>query len=114
MEKPKKRRFKLKPKVKRTLLIGVSLVMVVYMASLILRQEQQLGRQTQDIAALGGQLETLEETNVELRRTLDFANSDDFLEMIARQQLGYVKEGEIRFVPEDEPLSNDDMNDAEN
>ena len=100
---------KLSPKARRIILLSIFAVVCLYSLNLIVRQQQQLQLQEQSFAQLNEQLAQLEATNAQLQRTLEFTASEAYLEQLAREQLGYVKDGEILFVEEETP---DDGNDV--
>ena len=56
--------------------------------------KEQLGK----IAHLEDEVEATDEMNVELQRLIDNAHSDEHIERIARERLGWIKEGEIIFI----------------
>lgn len=61
-------------------------------------QGRFLQSQAERIKVLEGQKQEELEKNAELERKIAFAKTDAYVERVARDELGLVKEGEIRFV----------------
>lgn len=51
--------------------------------------------------ALADELGELQDENDQLKREIDFSKTPDFIERMAREILGWVKPGEIKFVEEE-------------
>lgn len=53
----------------------------------------------QDVEKIHSQVKELQEKNEQLREQLKMAQSDSFVEKVAREELNLVKPGESRIVP---------------
>ena len=79
--------------------IIVVLVIGVFSISLV-KQVTVLRRIKNDIAIQTKELEELKEQNVKLQAELDRAQSNnEYLEKLARERLGLIKEGEQQVIP---------------
>ncbi|MCG0238669.1 MAG: septum formation initiator family protein [Firmicutes bacterium] len=88
--------------VRRYWLYGVCLAAMA-MAGLSLHgmfraQEERLARLQAEEAALQAQLEAARSRNQALRREIERLQTDEYIETVARSQLGYVRPGEIPFM----------------
>lgn len=90
----KKKHYKMKPRMKALLM----LIFLSYFFIIIYRQEIKMKEQLGKIAHLEDEVEATDEMNVELQRLIDNAHSDEHIERIARERLGWIKEGEIIFI----------------
>lgn len=73
--------------------IIIILLFVVFIFSYI-RQEVVINRIQDDIITSQEQLKQLKDKNENLQAELDKAGSDEYIEKLARERLGMVKEGE--------------------
>jgi len=83
---------------KRLALWVAAVIMFACLGITYLRQESMAATQAQERARLEAQIEELSQHNQELERSIDSADTNDYRARIARQELGYVQEKEIRFV----------------
>ena len=44
------------------------------------------------------QIEQVEELNADLERQIEYTKSKEYIEKVARESFGWVKEGEIKFI----------------
>jgi cell division protein DivIC len=94
----KKRRYKLRL-TKRAVVIG--LVAVLAFAGVqFYKLEEQISAQQKELEGLQTQIEAAKDTNEDLQTRIDSASTPDSIEQLAREKLGWVKDGEILFVPE--------------
>ena len=70
-------------------------VWAVYM---LISQQINLKEQKQEIAEISEKIETEERRNEELNATLDMVGTDEYVEKVARQNLGYTMSNEQVFV----------------
>lgn len=80
---------------------GIIVVLVIGVFSIsLVKQLTVLRRIKNDIAIQTKELEELKEENVKLQAELDRAQSNnEYLEKLARERLGLIKEGEQQVVP---------------
>lgn len=72
----------------------IILLFAVFIISFI-RQELTMKRIQQDIVTSQEELKNLKDKNIRLQAELDSTPSDEYLEKLARERLGMVKEGEV-------------------
>lgn len=79
---------------------GIIVVLVIGVFSIsLVKQLTVLRRIKNDIAIQTKELEELKEKNVKLQAELDRAQSNnDYLEKLARERLGLIKEGEQQVI----------------
>ncbi|HZP25755.1 MAG TPA: septum formation initiator family protein [Dehalococcoidia bacterium] len=86
----------------RLVLLGTAIAVTYFLVTgaLTTIRSQQLNHQE---ASLQAQIQTLQERYNGLQAIRDYLNSDEYIEKVAREQLGLVKDGEsgIIAVPED-------------
>lgn len=80
---------------------GIIVVLVIGVFSIsLVKQLTVLRRIKNDIAIQTKELEELKEENVKLQAELDRAQSNnEYLEKLARERLGLIKEGEQQVIP---------------
>ena len=88
---------------KHKLWLGVCVAAFVlgYFAVTYVRQELRMNSLDEENAALEAQLDLLKLQQATLEGDLENRSSDAYIERVAREELGFVKKGEIKFV-EDE------------
>ena len=96
---PRKRRLIKRVRLKRMLAALLVLYGIITIINVIIQQEAMLAKQQTDAAALRRQIEEVQMANAELENKLQFTETSQYIERIARDQLGYVKEGEIKIDP---------------
>jgi len=90
----KKKRYTLRLRTK----IFLALLFLGYFGITILKQEIKLNEQKAEILHLQEQIAETEEVNAELERLIEYTESEEFIEKVARERLGWVKKGEIIFI----------------
>ena len=89
---------KTKAKRKRSVILTLSLIVVmVYSVVSLVQLQIQINKRSQDVADAQRTLQEQKLDNQELERLLKSGNEKDYIERIARDQLGYVKPGEKVF-----------------
>lgn len=73
----------------------IILVLVGYIVISFVRQEMAIRRIEDEISQKQTELEKLKDDNVRLQEQVKNANSDDYIEKLARERLGMLKPGEI-------------------
>ncbi len=89
-----KRKYVLKFRTK----LFIMLLFLGYFASLLIQQEWEMRQQSQTIENLQEQITEVSDGNEILHRRLMQARSDEHIEKVARDVLGWVKDGEIIFI----------------
>ncbi len=90
----KKKRYTLKPRTK----ILLALLFLGYFGITMFKQEIKLNEQKAEIQHLNDKIAETEEVNAELERLIEYTESEEFIEKVARERLGWVKKGEIIFI----------------
>ncbi len=80
----------------------IVLAMLVYAIVMLLNQSRVIDEQKEREADLLRRQETLEAEIHSLENELEYIGSDEYIEKIARERLGWVKEDEIKFIDSDE------------
>lgn len=88
------RRRVVKPRFWAILLMLTACVMAYVFTS----QDQYIARQQGLIEQLKGERASVQLANSELERKIAFTGTDEYIERVARDELGLLKENEIRFV----------------
>ena len=83
---------------------GIIIVLVIGFFSIsVIKQVIVLKRIKSDISTQAQELEELKERNIKLQAELDRAQSNnEYLEKLARERLGLIKEGEQQIIPSNE------------
>ena len=83
---------------------GIIIVLVIGFFSIsVIKQVIVLNRIKSDISTQAQELEELKEKNIKLQAELDRAQSNnEYLEKLARERLGLIKEGEQQIIPSNE------------
>ena len=83
---------------------GIIIVLVIGFFSIsVIKQVIVLKRIKSDISTQAQELEELKEKNIKLQAELDRAESNnEYLEKLARERLGLIKEGEQQIIPSNE------------
>ena len=81
---------------------GIIIVLVIGFFSIsVIKQVIVLKRIKSDISTQAQELEELKEKNIKLQAELDRAQSNnEYLEKLARERLGLIKEGEQQVIPD--------------
>ncbi len=83
---------------------GIIIILVIGFFSIsVIKQVIVLKRIKSDISTQAQELEELKEKNIKLQAELDRAQSNnEYLEKLARERLGLIKEGEQQIIPSNE------------
>ena len=83
---------------------GIIIVLVIGFFSIsVIKQVIVLKRIKSDISTQAQELEELKVKNIKLQAELDRAQSNnEYLEKLARERLGLIKEGEQQIIPSNE------------
>jgi len=82
----------------------IVLAMLIYAVIMLLNQSRVIENQNEREADLVRQQEALEAEIDALENELDYIGSEEYIEKIARERLGWIKEDEVKFVDaDDEP-----------
>ncbi len=73
-------------------------VMLVVFGSVYVSQAQYLSTQAQHIESLEAEKVRALDENAALERKIAFAKTNEYVERVARDQLGLLKKNEVRFV----------------
>lgn len=90
----KRKRYVLKPRTK----IVLVLLFLSYFGITMFKQEIKMNDQDDKIKHLKEQIAQAEDTNADLDRALQYTESEEYIEKVARERLGWVKKGEIIFI----------------
>ncbi|MGI6706057.1 MAG: FtsB family cell division protein [Clostridia bacterium] len=91
-------RWRMKPRLKILIFTAIFL----YVGMVLVQQEFKMREQRQEKAALLQKIEETREINEELRYKLEYMETDEYVEKAARERLGWIKKGEIKFVEKKE------------
>jgi len=94
MAKTKKTGYKMKPRLKVFILTAI----LLYVGFVLFQQEMKLHEQAETKAALLQQIEEAKAQNQEIVRKIEYMKTDEYVEKVAREALGWVKEGEMKFM----------------
>lgn len=83
-------------------IIAVVVLLVTGYAVTWFDQKKVMDEKQQSIAELEAQLAEMQLTAAAMEADLEFSKTDAYIERLAREELGYVKEGEIKFVAAEE------------
>ena len=81
---------------------GLVLLMLIGFGVTLWEQEKTMRSKQSDIRQLEAQLEEMRLTAAAMEADLEFSRTDAYIERLAREELGYVKEGEIKFIAAEE------------
>jgi len=76
----------------------IVLAMLIYAIVMLLNQSSVIESQKDKEAALLREKENLEAEIHALENELDYIGSDEYIEQMARERLGWVKKDEIKFI----------------
>ena len=90
---------------KKATFFSIRIVIAAVVAALLLgygatyfSQQKRIREADENIAALKSELKELQMQEAAMESDLAFSKTDAYIERLARQELGFVKEGEIKFV----------------
>jgi cell division protein FtsB len=89
-----RRRWTIKPRFMLLMSLGV----VVCFALIYAGGQRYARQQDEMIAQLELERQQMIDRNNELVRKIEFAKTDEYVERIAREELGLLKPGEVRYV----------------
>lgn len=90
----RKRKFKLKAWMK----VVIFTMAVLYFGITVIQQEFTIQDQAAQQSKIKMQIQEAQDYNNELQRKISYTNSDDYIEKTARETLGWVKPGEVKFM----------------
>jgi len=90
-----------KKKINLILLVAMSGILV-YFAVTFVKQQEEINSIRNEMKALEHKIEKEKEIQEELFKQQDIIETDEFIEKIAREKLGMVKEGERIYVDMDQ------------
>lgn len=96
-------------KFRKLKVVGVFIV-IIYASYILINQGMIVKRQNEEIAELNKHLSTIKEENLLLKDKMQMNNSNKYVERMAREKLGLVKEGEEPIII----INNMDEKDKEN
>ncbi len=76
----------------------IILLVICYFSVIFVKQEIKIRQQHAKADALRQQIAEMQSKNRELQRLIQYTQSDEYIEKVARERLGWVKEGEIKFI----------------
>lgn len=88
-----------KRNVKPRFYLLLMMVLLAVFLGVYLSQSGFMSRRAEQIAQLEAQRNLAEQQNAELERKIAFSKTDEYVERVAREELGLLKPGEIRYVP---------------
>jgi cell division protein FtsL len=87
---------------KKFLRIGLLLLFIGYVSAMLINQQTQFNYIRSQKQQISKQIAELKEENQRLERQIDLSNTDEYIEKVAREQLGMVKDGEVRYLDDSE------------
>ncbi|MBZ4666548.1 septum formation initiator family protein [Mahella sp.] len=87
---------------KKFLRIGLLLLLIGYVSAMLINQQMQFNYVRSQKQQISEQIAKLKEENQRLERQIDLSNTDEYVEKVAREQLGMVKDGEVRYLDDSE------------
>ncbi len=72
--------------------------LIVWASYIMITQQIELKSQSSEIADFKAKIEAAEQENKRLTETLEMAGTDEYVERVARQNLGYTKSNEQVFI----------------
>ncbi|NLI60357.1 MAG: septum formation initiator family protein [Clostridiales bacterium] len=90
----KRKRYVLKTRMK----VFLALLFLGYFGIILIKQEIKMDDQAHKIEHLKEEIAQTEEMNAELERLIQYTESEEYIEKVARERLGWVKKGEIIFI----------------
>ncbi|MGN1250763.1 MAG: septum formation initiator family protein [Candidatus Spyradocola sp.] len=82
----------------RWCIVAVVLFLLAGYGVTYFRQQRTMNEAQARIDEMNAQLEQMRLTAAALESDLEFSRTDAYIERLAREELGYVKQGEIKFV----------------
>lgn len=75
--------------------------LLVYFGVTFIQQQATMAQQQQQIKQSQRRLEQLKRDNENLGERVEYQQSEDYIEYLARKILGWVKPGDVKFVPKE-------------
>ncbi len=97
-EKKQKRKYKLKRRAK----VLFAMLIMGYLLFIMVEQELEIHKQEQAMEDLKAQITHVEEKNEMIRRQIRYTQTESYIEEAARSKLGWVKDGEIIYIENNE------------
>lgn len=94
-------------------LFAFALLLVIGFVVTYFQQERSLNASQARIDELNATLDELKLTAAAMQSDLDFAQTDAYIERMARKELGYVREGEIKFISAEDEAAENALTDAD-
>lgn len=70
----------------------------IYVCFILVSQQMTLSRQNKDINEYTSQLQQAEKKNQKLQDEIKLSNDDSYIEKLAREKLGLIREGEYPVI----------------
>ena len=93
-----KKKHKKKKSFTRTIVFAFMVFFVMVMAASVYNQNQTLNALKKEETVILQQIEKEKEKQLELQSRQNYYESDEYIEKVAREQLGLVKSGELVFI----------------
>ena len=90
----KRRQFTLKPRAK----VAIALAVIFYFSFIFVKQELIIRRQYAKIQSINKEIAQVQDENNDFEHQIKYTESNDYVEKVARERLGWVKEDEIVFI----------------
>ncbi len=91
-----------KRKIRFRFYIYMLCAVMIYAGYALFSQWMEMSRLKTEQQALQEQLSNAEMSIDKLKNLIEIANTDEYIESVAREKLGWVKPGETRFVIKDD------------
>ena len=92
------RTHKMKRRYRRLAFFLVCLLVVIFGVGALLGQVKSIARQDEELKRLQREIDATIAINDELRREISYMKTDEYIKSFAREQLGLLLPGEIRFI----------------
>lgn len=86
--------------------LGITAAAVIYFAVTVISQQLSLSEQNRTIDALNGKISEAQQTGEALKSEVDNLNNPEYIEHIAREQLGLVRPNERVFIDSNKSENN--------
>lgn len=77
-------------------------VLLVYMITTLFVQRSEYAKRSEELKTLQEQVDKSELQKEELQHVLEYSKTDEYIESVARDRLGWVKPGEKRYVEKED------------
>ncbi len=89
-------------------MIYLLIIVIIIFAFKLVSNIRKVNKMESELNNLQQQVQEELERNKELKKEIERVKSDDYIEKVARDELGLVKPGEILFIPVEEENENDE------